>query len=76
MLNAANAAGTAYDGGTDVLTAATPLTPGAHSIFFTIFDQGDDGYDSTVLIDNLRIGHVNDIATECRPGAAAREGRR
>ena len=41
VLNAANAAGTAYDGGTAILTAATPLTPGPHSIYFTIFDQYD-----------------------------------
>ena len=71
VLNSANAAGTAFDGGTEILTAATPLTPGPHSIFFTIFDQADGTLDSAVLIDNLRIGHVNDTATECQPGVSA-----
>ncbi len=68
VLNASNAAGTSYDGGTDILSAATPLTPGPHSLFFTIFDQADGGYDSTVLIDNLRIGRVSDL-DDCQPGA-------
>ena len=54
-----------------ILTAATPLTPGAHSLYFTIFDQATARYDSAVLIDNLRIGHVNDTATECQPGVSA-----
>jgi hypothetical protein len=65
------AAGTTYDGGTDVLSAATPLTPGAHTLYFSIFDTGDGGYDSTVLIDNLRVGRVADVQTDCRPGAEA-----
>jgi hypothetical protein len=71
VLNATNAAGTSYDGATDILTAATPLTPGPHSLYFTIFDQADGGLDSTVLIDNLRIGHVNDVGAECKAGAQA-----
>ena len=65
------AAGTTYDGGTDLLTAATPLSPGRHSLYFSIFDTGDGGYDSTVLIDNLRVGRVADVQTDCKPGAEA-----
>ena len=65
------AAGTTYDGGTDLLSAATPLSPGSHSLYFSLFDTGDGGYDSTVLLDNLRIGRVSDVQTDCRPGAEA-----
>jgi len=68
-MTAGNAAGTTFDGATPILTAATPITPGAHSLFVSIFDQGDNIYDSAVLVDNLRLGHVNDVATDCRPGA-------
>ena len=65
------AAGTTYDGATDVLSAATPLTPGQHSLYFSLFDTGDGGYDSAVLIDNLRVGRVSDVQSDCRPGAEA-----
>jgi lysophospholipase L1-like esterase len=63
-----HAAGTTFDGATPLLTAATPLTPGPHSLYLSIFDQGDTAYDSAVLIDNLRLGTVGDPA-ECKPGA-------
>lgn len=63
------AAGTTFDGATPILTAATPLTPGAHRLYLSIFDQGDHIYDSAVLIDNLRLGRVNNVATDCKPGA-------
>jgi hypothetical protein len=66
----ANAAGTTYDGGTTLLSAAAPLTPGPHSLYFSLFDQGDGVWDSTVLLDNIRIGAVPDPA-DCRPGARA-----
>lgn len=65
------AAGTTYDGATDLLSAATPLTPGPHSLYFSLFDTGDGGYDSAVLIDNLRVGRVADVQSDCRPGAEA-----
>ena len=65
------AAGTTYDGGTDLLTAAAPLTPGRHSLYFSLFDNGDGSYDSTVMIDNIRVGRVADVQTDCRPGAEA-----
>lgn len=70
-MTAGNAAGTTYDGGSDLLTAATPITPGAHSLYLSIFDQGDDAYDSTVFIDNMRFGKVANVATDCKPGAQA-----
>lgn len=68
-MTAAAAEGTTYDGATPVLTAATPITPGMHSLYISIFDQGDQIYDSAVFLDNLRFGTVADVATECRPGA-------
>ena len=68
-MSAAEAEGTTYDGATPLLSAATPITPGAHSLFLSIFDQGDSILDSAVLIDNLLFGTVNNVATDCKPGA-------
>lgn len=68
-MSPANAAGTTYDGATPLLTAATPITPGAHSLFLSIFDQGDQIYDSAVFVDNLRLGTVENVETDCVPGA-------
>ena len=48
--------GTGYDGMSVPLTASTPITPGAHSIYLSIFDAGDGVFDSAVLLDNLRVG--------------------
>ena len=78
-------AGTAYDGGgsttvpppgggsaggaTVLLSASTQITPGAHSLYLSIFDQGDNILDSAVFLDNLRIGFVPDPAVICQPGA-------
>ena len=55
-VSAANAAGTTYDGATPLLTAATPITPGAHSLYLSIFDQGDRKLDSAVFVDRLVLG--------------------
>lgn len=68
-MSAAYAETTTFDGATPVLSAATPLTPGAHSLFLSIFDQGDNIYDSAVVIDNLRFSTVANTATQCVPGA-------
>jgi Ca2+-binding RTX toxin-like protein len=54
-MDAGNAAGTTYDGATQLLRAFTPIDPGPHSVFFSIFDQGDQIYDSAVFLDNLRV---------------------
>jgi VCBS repeat-containing protein len=59
-----NGFGTAYDSGvtlggdtngagTELLRASTPITPGFHSLYFSIFDQGDQILDSAVFLDNL-----------------------
>jgi Big-like domain-containing protein len=60
------AAGTTYDGATPRLRASTPITPGAHSIYLSIFDQGDSILDSAAFIDAMRL--------ENAPGDACQEG--
>jgi len=62
----ANAAGTTYGGATRVLRASTSVTPGTHSLFLSIFDQGDRFYDSAAFIDNLTINH----RSPCTSGVA------
>jgi uncharacterized repeat protein (TIGR01451 family) len=57
-MTGANAAGTTYDGATPLLTASTPVTPGPHSLFLSIFDQGDDLFDSAVFLDRLVIARI------------------
>lgn len=63
----AEAAGTTYDSGTIVLGARSPVTPGPHSLYLSIFDQGDQIYDSAVFLDNLRL--TTEQPGECDPGA-------
>jgi Ca2+-binding RTX toxin-like protein len=47
------ATGTQYDGSTQLLHVQTPITPGEHQIYLTIFDAGDGALDSGAFIDNL-----------------------
>ena len=76
-ISAANGAGTAFDssggdpngGATGILHAATQITAGAHSIYFSIFDQGDAVYDSAAFLDNLVVGFVPNPSVNCTPGA-------
>lgn len=68
-MSAAAAAGTTYDGATPLLSASTQVTPGAHSLYLSIFDQGDQELDSAAFVDNLVIGFVPDPETNCVPGA-------
>ena len=58
------ARGTTYDAATRTLRASTRVTPGRHSLFLSIFDQGDRQYDSTVFFDRLRF----DDKQRCRTG--------
>jgi hypothetical protein len=62
------AAGTTYDGATALLTAATPVSPGAHTLYLSIFDQGDTAWDSAAFVDNLRIGFAAN-PQDCAQGA-------
>lgn len=43
-------------GASPMVQAATPVTPGAHSVYFTIFNMGDHSFSSAGFIDNLRVG--------------------
>lgn len=73
-------AGTAFDGGIDggnntdgaattLLSASTAVTPGEHTVYFSLFDQGDTALDSAVFLDNLVVGYTPDPETDCAPGA-------
>jgi Bacterial Ig-like domain (group 1) len=56
-------------GATVLLSASTQLTPGAHSLYLSIFDQGDRNLDSAVFLDNLVVGFVPNPSVNCVPGA-------
>ena len=61
--------GTIYDGATPLLTAAHAVTPGAHSLYLSIFDQGDHLVDSAAFVDNFVIGHAANPQEQCTEGA-------
>jgi PKD domain len=65
-MTAANSAGTTYDAGTQLLAAKTPITPGAHSLYISIFDQGDNILDSAVFLDNLDL--YSSSVANCQKG--------
>src|SRR3954451_10097806 len=60
------ATNTGLANGTARLTAATPVTPGAHSLYLSVFDYGDDIVDSAVLLDDLHL--ENRAAADCKAG--------
>ena len=49
------AIGTGLVSGTARLTAATPVSPGTHSVYLSMFDFVDDIVDSAVLLDDLHL---------------------
>jgi hypothetical protein len=51
-----HAQGTGYQYATQILQASTPITPGTHSVYFSILDYGDSIVDSAAFIDSLRTG--------------------
>ena len=63
------AEGTYFDAATGLITTKTPITPGAHSIYLSIFDASDHIYDSAVFLDNLRF--INEDPSTCRPPTSA-----
>ncbi len=72
-MSAENAAGTTYDGATTALTARKYVTPGSHTVIFSIFDVGDQALDSAAFIDNLRV--TSEPAAQCHSlGLDAFEG--
>jgi hypothetical protein len=56
----------AFGGGTALLSAETPVSPGAHVLYFSAFDEGDHALDTGVFLDNLR---AFTAASACPPGA-------
>lgn len=63
------AEGTYFDAATGLITTKTPITPGPHSIYLSIFDASDHIYDSSVFLDNLRF--INEDPSTCRPPTSA-----
>lgn len=66
---ATESADTTYDGATGLVTTKTPITPGAHTIFLSIFDQGDHVLDSAAFVDNIRF--LTESASTCKPPEVA-----
>lgn len=54
-MSLAEASGTTYDGATPALTtsAAIPSSSSTITLIFSIFDMGDDIYDTTIFLDNI-----------------------
>ena len=67
-ISEANAAGTVYGGGTSLLRASTPVSPGPHSVYLSVFDQGDSNYDSAAFLD--RAVMTNTPPSVCKAGAS------
>ncbi len=65
----ANATGTGYTNGTPLLGAAKQTSAGPHSLYLSIFDQGDTIVDTAAFVDNLKVGYVADPAQNCKAGA-------
>ena len=55
QMSVAEATGTVYGGATPRLTAAQVVTPGAHTLYLSIFDQGDSSLDSAVFVDRVAL---------------------
>ncbi len=66
--SADNALGTTFDGGSPVLRATTPIEPGSHPVFISVYDINDAAFDSAVLVDNLRLRVAK--PRNCKRGAA------
>jgi len=60
----AAAAGTPFDWATPTLRASAAVTPGAHTLYLSLFDQDDSARDSAVLVDRLQFS-----AGACMTGA-------
>jgi hypothetical protein len=66
-VSAPNSVGTTYDAASGLLRASTPASPGNHSLYLSIFDQGDSVFDSAVFLDRLTV--TKTAAGACKPGA-------
>lgn len=69
------AAGTGYNLATPRLSAAQTIGPGPHSVYLSIFDQGDQLQDSAVFVDRLELhaappgGCIAGAQTDNSPGS-------
>jgi hypothetical protein len=68
-MSAADATGTTYDGATPLLRASTSVAPGPHTLFLSVFDQGDAILDSAAFVDNM-------VLTQQPPGGCVSGARR
>jgi large repetitive protein len=59
--------GSQYDGSTRLLSVRTPVTPGAHVLYLSIFDAGDGILDSAAFVDRLQASAAG--AGGCSAGA-------
>ena len=64
-MNVDEAFGTTYDGATGRVTTKSPITPGPHRIYLSIFDQGDQILDSAVMLD--RLSFITEPPATCKP---------
>jgi hypothetical protein len=64
-MSPAESEGTYFDAATGLVTTKAPITPGAHSIYLSIFDASDQYLDSAAFLDNLRF--INESAETCKP---------
>ncbi len=58
-----HARGTTYDAATRTLRAQRRVNPGKHTLFLSIFDQGDRQYDSAVFLDGLKFRERSNCET-------------
>jgi hypothetical protein len=65
----AESAGTYFDAATGLITTKTPITPGPHSVYLSVFDASDHAYDSAVFLDNLHF--INESPETCKPPLSA-----
>jgi hypothetical protein len=66
-VNPVNSYGTTYDSATRLLRAARATTSGPHTLYLSIFDQGDHILDAAAFVDNVT---VTDDAT-CSTGSVS-----
>lgn len=59
------AEGTYFNAATALITTKHAITPGAHSIYLSVFDAGDSSLDSAIFLDNLRF--TTESSATCKP---------
>jgi hypothetical protein len=64
----AEAEGTYFNGATGLVTTKTPVTPGPHTIYLSMFDASDGFVDSAVFLDRLRF--ISESSSTCQPPLA------